>query len=336
MLSDVLANPTNPLYNRATQGAYPLGSVFKIMTMAAGLDSGVFSEDSRYQCEYEFTELPDRTLYDWTWDHCQEELATDGECTTRPSGMLTLPEGLMRSCNPWFWHIGLTLFNEDKKTAVADMARAFGLGAPTGIEIPESPGTIQNPGDGVAATNQAIGQGDVTVTPLQVARLVAAVGNGGTLYRPSLIERVETVNGEVVSEFEPEAQEELPLSDKDLKTIRDAMREVVVNPRGTAWFRLGAVRFPILGKTGTAESGVPGYPHSWFAGFSDAQIEGKPDIAIAVVLENQGEGSQWAAPVFKRIIESHFYGKPQSLYPWESSFGVWRTATPPVSPTPEE
>jgi penicillin-binding protein 2 len=242
----------------------------------------------------------------------------------------------MRSCNPWFWHIGLTLFNEDKKTAVADMARAFGLGAPTGIEIPESPGTIQNPGDGVAATNQAIGQGDVTVTPLQVARLVAAVGNGGTLYRPSLIERVETVNGEVVSEFEPEAQEELPLSDKDLKTIRDAMREVVVNPRGTAWFRLGAVRFPISGKTGTAESGVPGYPHSWFAGFSDAQIEGKPDIAIAVVLENQGEGSQWAAPVFKRIIESHFYGKPQSLYPWESSFGVWRTATPPVSPTPEE
>jgi penicillin-binding protein 2 len=335
MLSDILADPNQPLYNRATQGQYPLGSVFKIMTMAAGLESDVFNKDSQYLCEYDFTELSDRVLHDWTWDHCQNELQTEGECTTRPSGMLTLPEGLMRSCNPWFWHIGLTLFNEGKKTDVADMARAFGLGAPTGIEIAESPGVILDPGDGVAATNQAIGQGDVQVTPLQVARLVAAVGNGGTLYRPQLIEKVETVNGDIVSQFEPDAQSTLPLSEEDLKTIQDAMHEVIVNPRGTAHYRLGTVRFPIWGKTGTAESGIPGYPHAWFAGYSNAQIEGKPDLAIAVILENEGEGSQFAAPVFKRIIESYFYGKPQSLYPWESSFGVWRTATPPVTPTPE-
>jgi penicillin-binding protein 2 len=333
MLGDVLADPTNPLYNRATQGEYPLGSVFKIMTMAAGLKSGLFTKDSKYLCEYDFTELSDRVLHDWTWDHCQEELATEGECTTKPSGMLTLPEGLMRSCNPWFWHIGLTLFNEDKKTGIADMARAFGLGAPTGIEIPESSGSIQNPGDGVAATNQAIGQGDVTVTPLQVARFVAAVGNGGTVYRPQLIEKIETVNGDVVSQFKPDAQGTLPISADELKTIQDAMREVIVNPRGTAHYRLAGVRFPIWGKTGTAESGIPGYPHAWFAGYSNTQIDGQPDIAIAVVLENQGEGSQWAAPVFKRIIESYFYGKPQSIYPWESAFGVWRTATPPVTPT---
>jgi penicillin-binding protein 2 len=334
MLSDVLADPANPLYNRATQGEYPLGSVFKIMTMAAALKSGVFTKDSKYDCEYDFTELSDRVLHDWTWDHCQNELATTGECTTRPSGILTLPDGLMRSCNPWFWHIGLTLFNEGHKTDIADMARAFGLSAPTGIDIPESPGTIQNPGDGVAATNQAIGQGDVTVTPLQVARFVAAVGNGGTLYRPQLVEKVESVNGDVLSQFKPDPQGTLPISADDLKTIQDAMRQVVTNPRGTAWYRLGGVRIPIWGKTGTAESGVPGYPHAWFAGFSGAQIEGKPDIAIAVILEDQGEGSAWAAPVFKRIIESYFYGKPQSVYPWEASFGVWKTATPPVTPTP--
>jgi penicillin-binding protein 2 len=334
MLSDVLADQNQPLYDRATQGQYPLGSVFKVMTMAAGLKSGVFTKDSKYQCEYDFTELPDRVLHDWTWDHCQNELATEGECTTRPSGLLTLPEGLMRSCNPWFWHIGLTLFNEGKKTAVADMARAFGLGSPTGIEIPENPGNIQNPGDGVAATNQAIGQGDVEVTPLQVARFMAAVGNGGTLFRPQLIEKVETVNGDTLSQFKPDAQGTLPISTEDLKTIQDAMREVIVNPRGTAFYRLGAVRFPIWGKTGTAESGIPGYPHAWFAGYSNAQIEGKPDIAIAVILENAGEGSAFAAPVFKRIIESYFYGKPQSLYPWESAFGVERSPTPPVTPTP--
>jgi len=334
LLTDVLADPNNPLYDRATQGQYPLGSVFKIMTMAAALKSGIFTKDSTYQCEYDFTELSDRVLHDWTWDHCQNELATTGECTTKPSGLLTLPEGLMRSCNPWFWHIGLTLFNQGSTTAVADMARAFGLSAPTGIEIPENPGAIQNPGDGVAATNQAIGQGDVQVTPLQVARLVAAVGNGGTLFRPSLIEKIETVNGDVVSQFKPDAQGTLPISAADLKTIQGAMREVIVNPRGTAHYRLGGVRFPIYGKTGTAESSAPGYPHAWFAGYSDAQIEGKPDIAIAVILENQGEGSTWAAPVFKRIIESYFYGKPQSIYPWESSFGVNRSPTPPVTPTP--
>ncbi|MEJ5226180.1 MAG: penicillin-binding transpeptidase domain-containing protein, partial [Anaerolineales bacterium] len=101
ILGQVLSNPANPLLNRATQSTYPLGSVFKIITMAAALESGDFTAESTYDCQYEFTELGSPILYDWTWERYQRELAATGEGKTKPSGLLTLPEGLMRSCNPW-------------------------------------------------------------------------------------------------------------------------------------------------------------------------------------------------------------------------------------------
>jgi penicillin-binding protein 2 len=268
-------------------------------------------------------------LHDWTWDHCQNELQTTGECRTQPSGLLTLPEGLMRSCNPWFWHIGLTLYEQGFKTAVSDMARAFGLGTSTGIDqVEEASGNIGNPQSALDATNEAIGQNPVLVTPLQVARFVAAVGNGGTLYRPQMVQKIVDVNGNTIQSFKPEAVGTLPLKPENLKVLQDAMISVVQNPRGTANYRLRGLNIPTAGKTGTAESGVPGSPHAWYAGYTYANIEGVPDIAVAVIVENQGEGSDWAAPMFKRIVESYFYGKPQSLYWWESSFSVTKTPTP--------
>jgi len=332
LLPDVLGDPNQPLLNRASQGEYPLGSVFKIITMAAALESGVFTPESELDCQYEWTGLTDKVRYDWTWQHCEDEKLTnpDGKCTTKPSGLLTLPQGLMRSCNPWFWQIGKTLYDAGMTTDIANMARAFGLGSKTGIEIPESAGTIQDPGEQIAAVNQAIGQGDVLVTPLQVARFIAAIGNGGTLFRPQIIERITNVSGQDTQVFKPEAQGTLPISSENLDVIRGAMRDVVSNPRGTAYYRLNSMRVPVYGKTGTAETSL-GVPHAWFAGYTDSNLEGRPDIAVAVVLEYQGEGSEWAAPVFKRIVDSYVYGKPQSIYPWESSYGVWapeETATP--------
>jgi len=338
--------PTNPnqgeelanlipgsLLNRATQGQYPLGSVFKIITMAAGMESGLYEPASTLDCQYDWTKLPDRIRYDWTWQHCQDRLARGQECNTSdsvPSGQLTLPEGLMRSCNPFFWDIGYTLYQNNRSNDIANMARAFGLGQPTGIaQIEEAAGQINNPeGDPIEVVNQAIGQGTVQVTPLQVARFVAAVGNGGTLFRPQLVEKIVPVEGDPVTVFKPEATGTLPIQPFRLEVIQQAMVRVIEDQRGTANFRLRGLRIPAAGKTGTAESGS-GDPHAWFAGYTMAsESTGKSDIAVAVILENQGEGSDWAAPVFQRILETYYYGTPQTIYWFESTFGVTETPTP--------
>ena len=325
--------PGGSLINRATQGQYPLGSVFKLITMSAGMESGLFVPESTWDCQYDWTELTDRVRHDWTWEHCQNRLARGQECNTpdsMPSGLLTLPEGLMRSCNPFFWHIGYTLYQNNRSNDIANMARAFGLGSLTGIEgVQESAGQINDPnGDPIEVVNQAIGQGTVQVTPLQVARFVAALGNGGTLYRPQLVEKIEAVDGTPVTTFTPEAKGTLPIQPFRLKIIQDAMRSVVEDKRGTANFRLRGLRIPVAGKTGTAESGS-GLPHAWFVGYTMAsESTGKPDIAIAVILENQGEGSDWAAPVFQRIVETYYYGRPQSVLWFESNFFVTETPTP--------
>jgi penicillin-binding protein 2 len=329
-------------YNRATQGTYPLGSVFKIITMAAALESGDFTVDSTWDCQYNYTELlpTGPTLYDWTWDRCETEKknSDSDKCPSwPPSGMLTLSQGLMRSCDPWFYHIGYTLFNDGKSTAISDMARAFGLGSATGIDqVAESKGNIPDPTDGTNATSIAIGQGDVQVTPLQVATFIAAVANGGTLYRPQLVENIQPVTGDTIDVFRPQANGTLPVTSDHLKAIQDAMRSVVADPRGTAYSTFSGFAYPIAAKTGTAESSATD-PHAWFAGYSMADLPNKPDIAVAVLVNNKGEGSIWAAPIFRRIMEIYFNGKPQSIYRWESSTGVVNpdygaTATPTPKP----
>jgi penicillin-binding protein 2 len=155
------------------------------------------------------------------------------------------------------------------------------------------------------------------------------------------VERIQNIEGEPILEFQPEPQGTLPVTPDRLQVIQDAMIDVVSNERGTANFRLRGLQIPAAGKTGTAESGS-GEPHAWFAGYTLAgESTGKPDIAIAVVLENAGEGSDYAAPVFKRIIETYYFGRPQSLYWFESNFGVTQTPTPlggipTETPEPEE
>ncbi len=339
LATELLNDPERPLVNRAAQGQYPLGSVFKVVTFSAGLESGLFLPKSTLDCQYDWTGLSDQVRHDWTYDHCQKRLGEGKECNTSdstPSGPLTLPEGLMRSCNPWFWQIGLDLFNFDRGSDISKMARAFGLGEPTGIEqVNEEAGQINDPGGLVQAVNQAIGQGDVLVTPLQVASMIGAIGNGGTLYRPQLVERIEPIEGDPTAVFKPEARGTLPLRPDNLQVLQDALWSVIHDTRGTANFSLRGFDFPAAGKTGTAESGS-GDPHAWFAGYTDCAdnlgsypvCEGKSDLAIAVVVENQGEGSEWAAPIFRRMVQVYFYGSPQSLFPWEASYGVPKTPTP--------
>jgi cell division protein FtsI/penicillin-binding protein 2 len=330
-INDLYDPDTTPLLNRATQGQYPLGSVFKIITMAAGLQSELYTPQSEYNCTYFFEELTGYRPNDWTYDHFLE----DGR--TQASGILTLPEGLMRSCNLWFWHIGLDFFRREMTTTLSTMAQSFGLGSRTGIEIGEETGHVPVPEEEVDAINLAIGQGDTQVTPLQVADYIAAVGNGGKLYEPKVIERIVPPDGNPTYEFTSTLRGELPVDEEWLKVIQDAMVSVVMNPRGTAYHVLSGFsnnnNIPIAGKTGTAQSGF-GEPHAWFAGYTFAGRENKPDIAVVVLVENIGEGSDYAAPIFRRILEVYFLGRPQVKYPWEAQIGVIASPTPEVTDTP--
>jgi penicillin-binding protein 2 len=331
-INDLYDPDTTPLLNRATQGQYPLGSVFKIITMSAGLQSELYTPQSEYNCTYFFDELTGYRPNDWTYDYFLE----DGR--TQASGILNLPEGLMRSCNLWFWHIGLDFFDRGMINTISDMAQAFGLGSRTGIEIGEVAGRVPVPESKVDAVNLAIGQGNTQVTPLQVADYIAAVGNGGNLYEPKVIERIVPPTGDPTYVFTSTLRGELPVDEEWLKVVQEAMVSVVMSPRGTAYHVLSGFsnsnNIPIAGKTGTAESGI-GEPHAWFAGYTFAGRENRSDIAVAVLVENIGQGSDYAAPIFRRILEIYFLGRPQVKYPWEAQIGVIASPTPEVSETPE-
>jgi penicillin-binding protein 2 len=330
-VTKLLSDPGTPFLNRAARGTYPLGSVFKIITMSAALESGrytpttIYNNDSVY-----FTEYPG-TWEDWT-----------GEKGLPPWGNITLEQGLERSCNNYFWHIGLDLFNNDP-SLVTNMAKQFGLGSPTRIiGIPEQSGVIPGPEDaptwsGTDALNQAIGQGGMLVTPLQVADFVAAVGNGGTLYRPRVVLTIAPAGGDPVFASGPEVLNILPLKPDNLRAIREAMTGVVNDPHGTAAQRFYVIStsLRIAGKTGTAQSGSAD-PHAWFASYTFSELPNKPDIAVVVVVENVGDGSVYAAPMVRRAMEIYFYGAPRIRYAWESEIGVRATETPVETETPTE
>ena len=316
-LQDLVTDEGRPLWNRAAQSAYPLGSVFKLVTTAAALESGLFTPTSRYDCVSQYTELPGFVGNDWTYD---KELP--------PSGNLTLVEGIMRSCNPWFYHLGLELYRQMGDAYLADWAREFGFGSATGIDaVAEEVGQINNPTSEGAAVQMGIGQGDMLVTPLQVANMLAAIGNGGTLYRPQVIEKITNLDGEIIDQFQPEVLNEIPVSDETLDAIKLGMEAVVRDQRGTAYRRFLGMRAPVYGKTGTATTSVED-PHSWFAGFTDGNNPDRPDIAIAVILEYAGDGSQYAAPVFRRVVEAYFSGEVYTQFWWEWDIYVTRTPEP--------
>ncbi len=317
--SAVLANPDHPLLNRATQGTYPCGSVFKIVTIAAVLEAGGMTPETSFWCPGYWEGLGPAYR-----KGCWRE---DGH------GTISLQDALTASCDVTFYSVGQTLDGIDPNI-LPTFGRDFGFGVATGLEgVIEVGGLMPDPawkqetygeawwvGDTV---NIAIGQGYLLVTPLQVTRMMVAVANGGTLYRPYVVERV---GEEVVGQ--PEAVGTLPVSPENLAVIREALAGVTTAPIGTAPHRFLGMSIPVAGKTGTAEApGAESLPHSWFAAYAPAD---SPEIAIVVMVENAGEGSAIAAPMVRQVVEA-YYGLALTPLPPEAQ-PDYMTPTPAVEP----
>jgi penicillin-binding protein 2 len=321
-LEDYNNDPRNPLFNRATQGRYPLGSVFKIFTMIAGLDSGHWpaTRASNEACDgiWEGEQYGDQYREDWYLVYGYDY------------GQLAPSEALKVSCNIFFWEESMALYNIDP-TILPNYAREMGFGtAPrfqglrtdTGVipgpdwkaqNVPENPEWSLSD-----ALNLAIGQGYMGVNPLQVVQAVSAVANGGMLYQPLAVTRVQDQQGDPVITYEPEG-EMVDVAATTFATVRDAMCQVTLDSEGTAsfifqdWYQDNNYSVIVCGKTGTAQTS-PGFaPHAWFAAYAPQE---NPEIAVVVMAENSCEGSEVGAPITRRIMELYYDEQIQVDYGW--------------------
>ena len=303
--SGLIKDQLRPLSNRATQGQYPPGSTFKIIMAIAALEEGVINPESFIQ-DPGFFPFGNRNFRDWK---------------KGGHGAVNLHRAIVESCDTYFYQLGPKL-GVDR---IAKWARAFGLGEKTGIALDdERNGTIPDtewkrkrfrqpwfPGETISV---AIGQGYVTVTPLQLANMMAAVANGGKLYRPYLVNKVESLDGATVREYGPDLIRTIELKPDTIPRVQKALADVVHGPGGTG----GAARsqtVQVAGKTGTAQviemkgaylkSEHLSYfnrDHAWFVAY--APIE-KPQVAIAVLVEHGGHGGDAAAPLAKKVFEKY-------------------------------
>jgi len=303
---ELVSDPRRPLNNRAIQGQYPPGSVFKIVVATAALEEGVINPFTRIRCSGG-VQFGNRFFRCWK---------------KGGHGSVDLHEALVQSCDSYFYQVGQRLGID----AIAEWARRFGLGAPTGIELDHEragvvPDTewkrayLHQPWYSGETLSASIGQGYVTVTPIQMANAIAAVATGKR-YRPHLVRRVEAPEGNVIEQFRPELIETLPVKKSTLVQLRQALRDVVATDRGTG----KRARLPdvaVAGKTGTAQvvafgarrpkaSHLPRHfrDHAWFVAWAPVE---DPEIALAVVVEHaEGGGGAVAAPLARAVLEAYF------------------------------
>jgi penicillin-binding protein 2 len=296
----VVQDPNFPLLNRTIQTQYAPGSVFKIVVAAAGLQEGTITPLDRTHCAGEF-QLGSTVFKDWK----------EGG-----HGTVDLRGAIQHSCNIFFYEAGLKIGG----AAIVRYASAFGFGQPTAIDLPgEKFGLLPKPQAArgrqgkpfpVGETiNMSIVQGTVLVTPMQVARFMAAVANGGVLWRPRLVQRVERPERGVVWSDQGQVNGHVELSPVVWAFLRQSLW-AVVNDNGTG----AAARIPgidIAGKTGTAQmiaksKAEKGQDHAWFAAFAPAKA---PEVVVVVIAERGGKGGQVAAPIARKIFNAIFLEK---------------------------
>jgi penicillin-binding protein 2 len=344
-LTDAASN--HPLLNRAIAGQGPDGSTFKVITALAALESGVWGVNSVYDDTGQFC-FPHSSI-------CLHNAGGGGG-----RGPIDLPTAIQYSVDTFFYNLGDIL--DTRPTVVPDhpnggalqqWARAFGIGRPTGVDLPgEYPGSMASPrtflnlwnaerhcervkkvhtvlnaygnailsgGCHIADTkvwtvgdnvNAAVGQGDVQVTPLQLAVVYSAIANGGTIVTPHLAQAVESPTGQLLQTIDPGPKRHLDIQPAYLTAIRNGLRQAVL--AGTSADTLGSFPQQVYGKTGTAQYFNAQHQETdsaWYACYVPATATSKP-IVVVVWVQNGGFGDVGAAPVAKMMLGQWFYGKP--------------------------
>ena len=300
-------NPLSPLHNKGIQGQYPPGSVFKIISAIAGLETGVITPNTQLTC---------RGVYPYG--------NRDFRCWREEGhGTINLHRAIVESCDIFFYQLGLKVGVD----AIAHYAEKFGLGSPTGIALPhEKSGIIPStswkkrrlgaPWYSGETLSLAVGQGYISATPLQLLVLISAIANGGRLYLPKVTEKVEDVYGNLLREYPVQEIGRVDISEKTLHIIQEALMGAVNDPRGTGWASV-LKEANVAGKTGTAQvikipqnfkkGDMDRLPwkyrdHAWFVAYAPFE---DPIIAVVVLVEHGGYGGTAAAPIAKRVIENY-------------------------------
>lgn len=275
----IAGDASGPLLNRATQGKYPPGSTFKIITASGAIARGQTTAD---------------TVYDGP-----AALPVDGSTVRNfadeESGRLPLGSAFALSTNTIFAQVGLKLGASN----LVETATGFGLNQPLKFDLPTAMSTIPSAKemDQVLLAWSAVGQGKTLVTPLQMALVSATIADGGKVPEPYLVKTIRDYKGTLIKKTEPRTLRRATDA-STAKTIKEMMIEVV--EKGTAK-KIKSSNLQIAGKTGTAEIG-PGLPsHAWFVAFAPAD---NPKIAIAVLVEKGGLGGQTAAPIARAVIDA--------------------------------
>ena len=328
LVDDKVAKEKNyPGINRVTSGVYPPGSIWKPVTALAAMQEHMLQPYQALQCTPTATYGLDKHEFK-NWD----------PYVNQP---MTLVEALARSCDTYFYQLGYQFYLEGDRgrNRMQQWAKKFGFGVPTGFDLGgEDAGLVPtpawrkkvgktdwdrawNPGNSIQLS---IGQQDVQVTPLQMARFYAMIANGGKLVTPYVVSQVETAapNGQspvVERRFAPDPPKAVGVDPAALAVVRDGLYSATHSTYGTSSGVFASFPIPIAGKTGTAEKVVPipGYPaghtedQSWWCGYGPALTEA-PRIVVCAVIENGGHGSTAAAPAALRVFEKFFGAKAES------------------------
>lgn len=292
----VATDKTHPLQNRVTQGRFPPGSTFKPVLALKALEKGIISEATSFSCRGGFF-YGNRVFKCWR---------KEGH------GSVAVHRGIVESCDVFFYNLGLKLGIDN----IHEMAQTIGLTKITGIDLPgEKAGVVPSTawklktygekwyeGETVSVS---IGQGAVWLTPMQLQQLSSFVANEGMTFKPQIVNKIVSPQGKVLKVFEPAILTNVKLNKQAIAVVKDGMKGVVNEPRGTAYASRSA-SVSISGKTGTAQSASLGAgkgDHAWFVAFAPSE---NPVLSMAILIEFGGHGASVSAPIAKIVTESYF------------------------------